>query len=221
MATARQLAAVIWLGCALALAARAEPPQQLSWDDLVPKLAVPANPFARLTRAQAIALGDVAAARDRRARGERIEPGELADERSALKRLAQEGVDVEALLAQRQRMMDQSRARASALNTTLDGRTVHMPGYLLPLEYSGKLVTEFLLVPWAGACIHTPPPPLNQIVLVTLERPAEFNGLYQPVWVTGRMRANARRASVYLVDGNAELDIGYSLQASEVLPYTE
>ena len=51
-----------------------------------------------------------------------------------------------------------------------------MPGYLLPLEFSGKLVSEFLLVPWVGACIHTPPPPPNQIVHVKTDKPIELAG---------------------------------------------
>ena len=50
----------------------------------------------------------------------------------------------------------------------LDGQTVRIPGYLLPLELIGDRVNEFLLVPYVGACIHVPPPPLNQIVSVKI-----------------------------------------------------
>ena len=54
---------------------------------------------------------------------------------------------------------------------------------ILPLEISGARVTEFLLVPWVGACIHTPPtPPRNQIVYVKsdqgIEIPSRFAGCY-------------------------------------------
>src|SRR5262245_46060544 len=34
-----------------------------------------------------------------------------------------------------------------------------VPGYMDPLEDNLEEVTEFLLVPYPGACIHVPPPP--------------------------------------------------------------
>lgn len=46
------------------------------------------------------------------------------------------------------------------------GRRVRIAGYMVPLEDEALEVTQFLLVPWAGACIHTPPPPANQVVSV-------------------------------------------------------
>lgn len=49
---------------------------------------------------------------------------------------------------------------------TLAGRKVTLPGYVVPLETDKTGLTEFLLVPYFGACIHTPPPPANQIVHV-------------------------------------------------------
>lgn len=52
---------------------------------------------------------------------------------------------------------------------SLDGQYVKLPGYVVPLESDeGGLLSEFLLVPWFGACIHVPPPPSNQIVFVRL-----------------------------------------------------
>lgn len=41
----------------------------------------------------------------------------------------------------------------------LQGKDVSIPGFMVPLEDDDNEVTEFLLVPYAGACIHTPPPP--------------------------------------------------------------
>jgi hypothetical protein len=103
----------------------------------------------------------------------------------------------------------------------LNGQNVRLPGYLLPLEFSGKQVSEFLLVPWVGACIHTPPPPPNQIVHVKPEKPVEMNGMFAPVWVTGQMTTGAIKKILSLVDGSADIDVGYSLRASVVEPYKE
>src|SRR6187399_1445007 len=50
----------------------------------------------------------------------------------------------------------------------VDGKKVKVPGFMVPLEDEEEMVTEFLLVPYVGACIHTPPPPPNQIVLVRM-----------------------------------------------------
>ena len=190
------------------------------WKDLVPPL--PADhPFARLTRQQALQLTDIAAVRDRRTRGEKLSPIELADEEAAARKLQQAGIDVDGLLARRKEIAEQGRQRAQSVNAALDGQTVRIPGYLLPLEFSGKEITEFLLVPWVGACIHTPPPPPNQIVHVKSDKPVGNVTLFAPIWVTGRMSTVASKKSLYLVDGESNIDIGYSLRASAVEPYKE
>jgi hypothetical protein len=67
----------------------------------------------------------------------------------------------------------------------LHGRQVRLPGFVVALEADGKGVSEFLLVPWQGACIHTPPPPANQIVHVFPERPVAPAVATQVVWVSG------------------------------------
>lgn len=73
----------------------------------------------------------------------------------------------------------------------LIGRTVRMPGYILPLDYQpGGDITEFLLVPYFGACIHTPPPPPNQIVYVTTAEPVRVERLWAAVWVTGQLSSD-------------------------------
>ncbi|MBI2319708.1 MAG: DUF3299 domain-containing protein, partial [Betaproteobacteria bacterium] len=49
---------------------------------------------------------------------------------------------------------------------SLNGARIRIPGFIVPLENSRGQITEFLLVPYFGACIHTPPPPSNQIIHV-------------------------------------------------------
>ena len=62
-------------------------------------------------------------------------------------------------------------ANASKLNMALDGVTVRLPGYIIPVDLGADGVTSFVLVPYVGACIHVPPPPANQLVFVTTEKP--------------------------------------------------
>jgi hypothetical protein len=77
---------------------------------------------------------------------------------------------------------------ATKLNDTLDGAYIKMPGFIIPFDVSAKGVTEFMLVPYTGACIHTPPPPANQLVMVNAETPWPGDDLWYPVWVIGKMR---------------------------------
>ena len=211
---------VVW--ALLVPGAQADAPRQLAWQDLLPELPTTENPFAKLTRDQRLMLSDIAAVRDRKARGDTTIPElELADEEFAARRLQQAGIDVDGLLAMRGQIVEQRQAQARAVNPALNGQVIRMPGYLLPLEFSGKKVSEFLLVPWVGACIHTPPPPPNQIVHVKADEPVEYDGLFKPVWVTGRMSAAAGKKSVFILDGSADVDVSYALQASRVEPYTQ
>lgn len=60
----------------------------------------------------------------------------------------------------------QAELDASPMNTKLDQKTVKIEGYIAPLDIKDGLVNRFLLVPYFGACIHVPPPPLNQTILV-------------------------------------------------------
>jgi uncharacterized protein len=195
----------------------AQTPLQLKWADLVPQSAQMENPFVKLPRDQLQWISDVAAVRDRQARADpTLTAADLAKEADLSRRLQQAGVDVDALLAMRREIA----SRGSALNAELEGRLIRMPGYLLPLEFSGKAVSEFLLVPWVGACIHTPPPPPNQIVYVRPKKPVELPGMFAPVWVTGRLDTGRSTQTLDMIDGQSEIDVGYSLRGADVAPYT-
>ena len=216
----RSLIFVLLMCTGFVQAVYAAAPRQLEWKDLVPKIS-PDHPFAKLTRYQAMQLNDIADVRERLARGEKVGAIELADEKAATKKLKEAGVDVDGLLAKRTEVAEQARLRAQSPEPSLNGQLIRLPGYLLPLEFSGKEITEFLLVPWVGACIHTPPPPPNQIIHVKSDKPIGNVTLFAPIWVTGRMTTGAVKKSLYLVDGASDISIAYSLQATVVEPYKE
>lgn len=210
------------LALALSAGASAQTPRQIQWQDLAPRVAAIDDPFEKLSRDQLLTLSDVAATRDRKAKGDKaISAEDLAREQAGTKRLQQEGLDVDALLVRRKELARQRKQQGDALNAALDGQTVRLPGYVLPLEITGKKVTEFLLVPWVGACIHTPPPPPNQIVHVRADTPFEVTSLFAPVWVTGRLAAGAIRRELTLLDGSSDIDIGYTVRASRIEPFKE
>lgn len=89
--------------------------------------------------------------------------------------------------------MDYISGKATGELEKLDGKTVRLPGFMVPLEDDMKKVTEFLLVPSPQACIHVPPPPPNQMVLVTMEKGHSTEIAYGPVWVYGTLEITPKR----------------------------
>lgn len=74
----------------------------------------------------------------------------------------------------------------------LDGRAVRLGGYPVPLETDARgHYTLFFLVPYPGACIHVPPPPPNQIVLVRYPQGIAIEDIYAPMWVEGSLHIEA------------------------------
>jgi uncharacterized protein len=84
--------------------------------------------------------------------------------------------------------LDYRNGTMSSLLAMLDGRSVRLPGFLVPLEDYAEEYSEFLVVPYYGACIHTPPPPPNQMVHgLTLGGQKLRATWWDPVWVVGTL----------------------------------
>ena len=135
--------------------------------------------------------------------------------------LRRQGVNVDRLV-RRYREVDAEIARRDRLVVpALDGQFVKIPGYALPLEATGMAIEEFLLVPYVGACIHVPPPPPNQMVFVKLKEPFVVTDTFAPVWITGRLTAQSSTNSVFVSDGRAPVESGYTIENAAVEPYRE
>ncbi len=102
------------------------------------------------------------------------------------------------------------------LVTALNGKTIKIAGFALPLEFEGTLAKEFLLVPYVGACIHAPPPLPNQIIYVSSKSGFESKSLYTPVWVTGVMRTEGGDFNLDYVDGVEEVMVGYGMSGDQI-----
>jgi hypothetical protein len=94
----------------------------------------------------------------------------------------------------------------------LDGTLVKLPGYVVPLESTADAVSEFLLVPYFGACIHSPPPPANQIVHVVPAKAAKGLRAMDVVWAHGVIRERRRADAVLGASG-------YRIEAASIEPY--
>jgi len=101
---------------------------------------------------------------------------------------------------------------SAPVEPSLHGQRIRIPGFMVPLERKGDRLTEFLLVPYFGACIHTPPPPANQIIHVVVADPIHAQSM-DPVWVSGTM---------YVAHTDSPMGAsGYTMRAASVTPYVE
>ncbi|USP15217.1 DUF3299 domain-containing protein [Vibrio gazogenes] len=100
-----------------------------------------------------------------------------------------------------------------AVRPELDGKYVKIPGFVIPLEGDDQTITEFLLVPYFGACIHVPPPPPNQIIYVKFPQGAPVQELWDVIYVVGKLKAEPVSSDV--------ADAGYKIEGSRIEPYDD
>lgn len=94
----------------------------------------------------------------------------------------------------------------------LNGQVVRIAGYVVPLDDATQEDAQFLLVPYYGACIHTPPPPPNQMVLVEMDGSKKVRlDLFEAVWLEGKLSIDVVE-SLY---GTA----GFQIKGLKVSPY--
>jgi hypothetical protein len=101
------------------------------------------------------------------------------------------------------------------IRSELAGSKVKIPGFVIPLEGDSETITEFLLVPFYGACIHVPPPPPNQIIHVKFEKGAPVQELWDVVYITGTLKAET------LVSHDLGVESGYSINGASIEVYNE
>ncbi|WP_368184337.1 DUF3299 domain-containing protein [Aestuariibius sp. HNIBRBA575] len=107
--------------------------------------------------------------------------------------------------------MSSQQPQSNGVRTDWNGQVVRLPGFIVPIDYSGTGVTAFILVPFVGACVHVPPPPANQLVFVTTQDPYQTAGLYEPVNVIGMFGTSSISTQL--------ADIAYAISADRIVPY--
>lgn len=97
------------------------------------------------------------------------------------------------------------------VDPSLNGARIRIPGFIVPLDAQRGQLKEFLLVPYFGACIHTPPPPANQIIHGVAVKKLQEAQMMSAVWVSGTLET-ARSDTEFGTSG-------YRLKAELVTPY--
>ncbi len=94
----------------------------------------------------------------------------------------------------------------------LDNTRVKIPGFVVPLDFrADDEYTEFLIVPYFGACLHTPPPPPNQIIFAKAKKPAKISDIYIAYWFEGVLKAER--------NDTALANAAYTLDLSDIGEY--
>ena len=117
--------------------------------------------------------------------------------------------EAEKLMASMRKKLDEAPISNKYIN-----QKIRMPGFVVPLDAMRNGQREFLLVPYFGACIHTPPPPANQIVLVTPHPQLNLSKTLESmevIWVEGELKESRTKTASGVS--------GYSLEAIQVYPY--
>lgn len=100
-----------------------------------------------------------------------------------------------------QQMMDE--INNAPLNPDIDQQHIKITGFIAPLVFLEGEIIEFLLVPYFGTCIHVPPPPTNQIILVKTAPEYAIDGdmAYFPVWVSGVITVEKQTTEIGVAAG--------------------
>ncbi|HRJ94314.1 MAG TPA: DUF3299 domain-containing protein [Candidatus Thiothrix moscowensis] len=111
----------------------------------------------------------------------------------------------------------QAELNTAPVNPAMNGKKIKLPGFVAPLEIdeSNGMVGDFLLVPYFGACIHLPPPPLSQTLLVKPKtgKSIGMERVYEPVWVSGTIKTESTKTDL--------ADAGYKIVDAAIEMYQE
>ncbi|MEZ5946699.1 MAG: DUF3299 domain-containing protein [Hyphomonas sp.] len=96
----------------------------------------------------------------------------------------------------------------------LDGRLIRIPGYVVPFDFNEeRRQGTFLFVPYMGACIHTPPPPPNQIIFVRADPAIRLGDIWSPYWLEGTLSTE----EIHSESGDA----AYAVSMTGLAPYED
>lgn len=111
------------------------------------------------------------------------------------------------------RSLDLTSGEAPPELKKIDNTNVRIAGYMVPLESDDQEeADEYLIVPIAGGCIHTPPPPPHQIVYCRMVGKKKAKVLmFEPNWFEGKITINKT--------GSPFGAVSYQMTVSNVEPY--
>jgi hypothetical protein len=212
---------LICLACDPAIAERVP---QLKWEMLIPPTPPLENFLEQIPPEQQEALSDIdywksypSGQLEAELAYQRDEAKKYVD--ADRKKFARKGVDIDALYVRYLEWMAEIDRRGKLTQKKYDGKRVAIAGYLLPLDFNPEGTSEFLLVPYVGACIHVPPPPSNQVIYVKSAALFQVSDLFEGVLVIGKMKVEAASKDLTFIDGASNVDSSYFLESESIKLY--
>lgn len=86
------------------------------------------------------------------------------------------------------------------------GKEITIKGFMMPLDYDSKTVVEFLFMPYVPSCMHVPPPPANQLVLVKMKKGITVAPSMYPIEITGKIS----------IDANKDLESSFKMEGLKI-----
>jgi len=197
-------------------------PIKIGWQDLQGKLPPYQDPFDDLTEDQLynLSLYSRVSEMEKLFPSFAMKASVLKEAEEAKAKLIKDNIDIDEMFAQRD-IIKQKREKASLMtNKLLENKEIEMSGYMLALEFDNGEVSEFLLVPTIGACSHKPVPAANQLIYVKSKKSVVADSPYMPIKITGTLRITPSTQDLYLVDGQKQIKMAYSLDDAIVEPFT-
>ncbi|TDR77197.1 DUF3299 domain-containing protein [Photobacterium lutimaris] len=189
---------------------------EITWLQLMPEMdSKISNPFSVLTRKQVDDLRVVARISEKPSPTKE----QLELKSKLIDSLSEFDIDATEILKSREEMIAANVKRATSPTVELDDQFVKIAGFITPLAFTDNKVTEFFLVPSAGSCIHTPPPPPNQIIYVKTNDGFELESIHHPVWVTGQLQIENVNKTVEYSDGVSGVQSLYKLYEVSIEKY--
>lgn len=192
----------------------------INWSDLQGQVEPYKDPFSALTENQLYNLSIYARITEMSKKvPKRVTDGMKEEAAAAKVELEADKIDIAYMFEQRDIIIQKRQQAAMSTNSLLADKTIEMGGFMLALEFNEGKVTEFLLVPTIGACSHKPIPSANQIVYVKTKEPVKAGSPYAAIKVTGKLLIKPQSQDLYLVDGQKEINMAYSIEDAKVEPF--
>jgi hypothetical protein len=145
---------------------------------------------------------------------------DAAEAASIGRTLEQQGVEINYLLAQRDRIRDLRehliREHAASVAKKLTGRRIRLTGFVVPLKESQRGVTEFYLVPLASLCSHGAFPPSNQIVHVQSREGVAIEDRTTVVQVTGTLQQRTNKQTFFHPGSSTHVEAVYAITPTAI-----
>ena len=195
-------------------------PKAIAWDALRAPRELFIDPFATLSPEQLSDVGYV-----RRVRWLIVEnklsetSNDATKAHQIVRRMDKEGVDVDSLIQQRERIRDLRDERlqsfASSVAMKYGGQQVVLNGFAVPISGKKTGVSEFFLVPSIDLCSSSAPPSTQVIYVKCSQRPA-VNGRTTPLQVIGTLEQRTTKRSFVFPGQTLHFESDYAIEPTEI-----